>query len=199
MGTPAVSADRLEAFPHTWSAKVLPALPLIAPARQFTYPRHVPGEEDAMQRGALLVEVKPATGGVFLATAALGFRDPTLPSGLLSCPNPDDLLILAGGYAYLIDTLQPEKCLHLPLRPVAAVMLIPEQHLIVVAGFHHVIALDAGGLRWQSKRLSTEGIQLERVEGQILLGSGWDMRTDLEVPFTLDLRTGEHSGGVLTP
>jgi hypothetical protein len=107
----------MSTFTPTWTARILTAPPLIAPARQFVYPLYVPGEEDAMARGALLLDVKPAAAPNYLATCALGFRDPSLPTGIYPCPRPDDLLALAGGYAYLIDTQQPTRCLHLPLRP----------------------------------------------------------------------------------
>lgn len=188
-----------EEFPHTWSAQVLAAPPMIAPARQFVYPLYVPGEEDAMARGALLLNVKPASGGVFLATCALGFRDPSLPSGVFACPRTDDLLAVAGGYAYLVDTLQPERCLHLPLRPVTQILAAPVEGLLLLAGFHHVAVIGAEGLLWESGRLSWEGVQLGEVVDGKLHGSGWNMRTDRDVPFAIDLRTGEHTGGGFTP
>ena len=194
-----MSAIVHEAFPHTWSAQVLASPPLIAPARQFVYPLYVPGEEDAMARGALLLQVKPAAGGVFLATCALGFRDPSLPSGVYACPRADDMLAVAGGYAYLVDTLQPERCLHLPLRPVTQVLAAPDEGLLLLAGFHHVAAVSREGLLWQSGRLSWEGVQLGEVSQGKLHGTGWNMKTDRDVPFTLDLRTGEHRGGGFTP
>ena len=31
-------------FPHTWSVEVLQSAPLIAPARQVTYPQQIAGE-----------------------------------------------------------------------------------------------------------------------------------------------------------
>jgi hypothetical protein len=182
-------------FPQTWTARILTTPPLIAPARQFTYPLHVPGEDDAMARGALLLDIKPAAAPNLLATCALGFRDPSLPTGIHACPRPDDLLALAGGYAYLIDTQQPTRCLHLPLRPVTAVLPAPDAGLILLAGFHHVIALDANGLRWQTARLSWEGITLTEVRDGQLHGLGWHMHTDRELPFTVDLTTGAHEGG----
>jgi hypothetical protein len=184
-----------EAFPHTWSAQVLTTPPLIAPARQFVYPLYVPGEEDAMARGALLLNVKPAAGGAFLATCALGFRDPSLPSGVYACPRADDMLVIAGGYAYLVDTLQPEHCLHLPLRPVTQILAAPDEGLLLLAGFHHIAAIGSEGLRWQSGRLSWEGVQPGEIADGKLHGTGWDMRTDRDVPFELDLSTGLHTGG----
>ena len=187
-----------EEFPHSWTAKVLPGPPMIAPTRQFVYPQNVPGEEDALQRGALFIEIKPANGSTFLITAALGFRDPGMPSALYSCPRADDLLILSGGYAYLVNTLHPEKCEHLPLRPVTAVLPVLDEGVILLSGHRTVLAVDADGVRWQSERVSWEGIQFERVAGGKLYGTGWSMPNDRDVPFTIDLLTGEHEGGGFT-
>lgn len=185
----------VDAFPHTWTATVSRGAPLIAPARQFVYPQNVPGEEDALSRGALYAEVRPPRGGSFLAVCALGFSDPSLPSGIWACPAPDDLLVVAGGYGYLIHTTDPAHCEFLPIRPITAVLPAPEDGLLLLAGFNDVLALGADGVRWQTSRLSWEGITLREVRGGRLHGDGWDMFTDREVPFTVDLRTGEHEGG----
>ena len=185
----------VQAFPHSWAAKVLPAPPLIAPARQFVYPQRVPGEEDALGRGALLLEVRPSVGGMFLATCALGFRDPTLPSGVWSCPAPDDLLAVAGGYAYRVATLRPDTVELVEQRPVTALLPVPERGLLLLAGFHDVLALGSEGVRWRTGRLSWEGLRLRAVEDGELHGEGWDMFTDREMPFTVDLTTGAHRGG----
>lgn len=189
---------RLETFHQTWTARILAGPPLIAPVRQFIYPQHIPGEEDAMNRGALLLDVKPAAGANFLATCALGFRDLALPTGIFACPHPDHLLALAGGYAYVIDTLAPEHCVHLPLRPVTQILPAPSAGVILLAGFHNVLAIDANGLRWQSARLSWEGITLTHASAHHIYGAGWNLHTDREVPFTVDLITGEHTGGGFT-
>ena len=194
---------RDQAFAQSWRARILATPPLILPARQYVYPRPVPGEEDALGRGALLLEVtpprtEPPNPGSFLATCALGFQDPALPSGIFACPRPEDLLAVAGGYAYLIDTHAPERCLHLPLRPVTQVLSAPADGLILLAGFHHVLALDAGGVRWQSARLSWEGVTMTAIHDGALHGLGWNLHTDREVPFRIDLLTGAHQGGGFT-
>ena len=184
-----------ESFPKTWAARILTAPPLIAPALQYVYPQHIPGEEDAMNRGALLLDVKPAAAANFLATCALGFREISLPTAIFACPHPDHLLAVAGGYAYVIDTLAPDHCVHLPLRPVTQILSAPSAGLILLAGFHNVLALDANGLRWQSERLSWEGISLTHTDAHHLHGTGWNLHADRDVPFTVNLLTGEHEGG----
>ena len=186
------------AFEPTWTARILTAPPLIAPARQYVYPQYIPGEEDAMSRGALLVDIKPANAPNFLATCALGFRDISLPTGIFACPHPDHLLAVAGGYAYLINTQSPDHCVHLPLRPVTQILPVPSAGVLLLAGFHTVLAVDALGIRWQSARLSWEGITLTHTDADHLHGTGWNMQTDREVPFTVSLLTGTHIGGGFT-
>ncbi len=211
------------AFPHAWRAEILTAPPLIAPARQFTYPRPVPGEEDALARGALQLlihrqdsEEKNAgvphsstasssmsgmnTASPFLATCALGFTDPSMPTGLYSCPNPQELCSVAGGYAYVIDTTAPERSTHIPLRPVVEVLSLPDHGLLLFAGFHSILARGTEGLAWQTARLTWEGLRLTGIRAAAdgvpsLTGLGWNIQTDKEVEFAVNLRTGAHTGG----
>jgi hypothetical protein len=182
-------------FPHDWKAEALAAQPLIAPARQFTYPRQVAGEEDALARGALLLQVDPVGGGSFLATCALGFSDPAMPTGMWACPNPREMCAVAGGYAYIIDTAAPERSTQIPLNPVVEVRALAEHWLLLFVGFHAIAAWGRDSLAWETKRLSWEGVRVTGVDGDELHGFGWNLQTDKEVEFAVDLRTGVHTGG----
>ncbi len=168
---------------------------MIAPARQFTYPLQIAGEEDALARGALQVMVHPAHGATFLATCALGFTSTAMPTGVFACPNPDKLCAVAGGYAYIIDTARPERSTHLGLRPVIELRVLAEHGLLLFAGFHQIAAWSKDGLAWETARLSWEGLRIGEAEDGRLPGFGWNMPTDKEVPFSIDLQTGEHTGG----
>lgn len=181
------------AFARSWTAEVLLRAPMIAPARQFTYPMNIAGEEDALARGALLLSVKPASGGTFLATCALGFTNPSMPTGVFACPNPDELCAVAGGYAYLVDTVHPERCTLLTLKPVVAVM--QSEELLLFIGFHAILAWGRDGLAWGTKRLSWEGLRIATVAPHEIAGFGWNLKTDKEVEFRVDLRNGIHTGG----
>ena len=182
-------------WPHDWRFEVLKGAPLIAPARQFTYPQQIAGEEDAMARGALQLMVHPVAGGTFLATCALGFTDPSMPTGIFASPNPGELCAVAGGYAYVIDTAAPERTTHIPLKPVAEVVPVAAAGLLVFVGFHHMVAWGRDGMAWQTKRLSWEGIRVTGSDAGTLRGFGWNLMTDKEVGFVVDLRSGEHTGG----
>jgi len=195
-----IPPDDAPSFPHHWRAELLAKPPLIAPARQFTYPQQVAGEEDALSRGALLALLHPAAGGDFLATCALGFTDPSMPTGLFSCPNPRELCAVAGGYAYVIDTESPERSTHISLKPVVEVLTLADHGLLIFVGFHTIAAWGGDGLAWQTARLSWEGIRVTGVRADAngadaLHGFGWNLTTDQEVEFKVNLRTGAHTGG----
>ncbi len=182
-------------FVHDWRAEVLAKPPMIAPARQFTYTQQIAGEEEALARGALLLQVHPTTGGTFLATCALGFTSPAMPTGIHACPNPRELCAVAGGYAYILDTAAPERSTHIALKPVAEVLVLAEQALLVFVGFHAIAAWGRDGLAWTTARLSWEGIRITGIRSapnslSTLHGFGWDMPTDKEIEFAIDLRTG---------
>ncbi|MBS1822051.1 MAG: hypothetical protein JST61_08785 [Acidobacteria bacterium] len=184
-----------ESFHHNWQVEILKTPPLIAPARQFVYPQQIAGEEDALARGALQLLIKPETGGTFLATCALGFTDRSMPTGVYACPNPGELCAVAGGYAYIVDTLHPQRSTHIRLKPVVEVRAVASQNLLLFVGFHNILAWGTGGEAWHTQRLSWEGLRITGVEGDALHGTGWNMLTDKDVPFTVDLKTGQHQGG----
>jgi hypothetical protein len=173
-------------FSHAWQAQILRERPLILPSRHYTYPL----QAEDIERGALEVMVRPTDAEPFLATFALGFADPAAPSGLWSCPKSNELCAVAGGYAYIVDTLQPERFTQVAFRPVLELRALPEQGLLVFAGHQTLLAWGDDGQVWESPRLSSEGLRLEKVSGDRLHGFGWDLMSNREVPFTLNLRTG---------
>jgi len=189
------SATNAQEFWRNWSVEILKAPPLIAPARQFIYPHQIAGEEDALARGALQLMVRPVSGGTFLATCALGFTDPAMPTGVFACPNAVQLCAVAGGYAYIIDTEQPEHSTHIGLKPVVEVRSLVAQGLLLFVGFHSMLAWGRNGLAWESARLSWEGVRIVSIDGNVLHGVGWNLLTDREVAFSVDLLTGQHQGG----
>jgi hypothetical protein len=183
-------------FPHRWQAEVLSARPLILPTRHFVYPR----DAEEIERGALEVLIRTETDDAqaFLATCALGFRDPAVPTGLWSTPHPDEICAVSGGYAYIIDTTAPERFTMLPYRPVLQIRPLPAEGLLLFVGHRSILAWARSGQAWKSQKLSDEGVSISSIANGLLHGLGWNLMTDKETPFTLDLLTGlENSGAGL--
>ncbi len=194
MGAMTLHAINLD-FPRGWSAEILSHRPLILPEQHFAYPKEV----EEVERGALEVLVVPAGGskrdGAFLATCALGFRDPAVAMGVWSMPNPDCMCAVSGGYAYLIDTTRPERFEMVEYRPVLSVLPVVDAGVLLFIGHHGIVAWNSQGKAWQTPRLSWEGIAIDSVdigsEQNLVRGRGWDLMTDRDAPFVVDLATGE--------
>ncbi len=176
-----------DVFAHRWQAEILPARPLILPPRHFTYPAEV----EEVECGALEVKIHPADAQPFLATFALGFRDPAVPTGVWSAPNAHELCALSGGYAYILSVVDPQQFTMLPLRPALSVHAAAEAGLLLFVGNRDILAWSAGGKAWQANAVSSEGIAIEAITATTLQAVGWDMRTDREFSFVLDLATGQ--------
>lgn len=190
-------------FPHRWEAEILPSRPLILPPRHYVYPHDV----EEVERGALEVlvrpnaavpqasevddELVPPTLDPFLATCALGFRDPAVPSGIWSCPHQAELCAVAGGYAYVIDTTNPARFTMIAYRPVLEVRSVPGQRVLLFVGHRSMVAWGERGAAWESGKLSDEGITITGIESGLLRGLGWNLISDAETSFTLDLTSGK--------
>lgn len=177
-------------FPHRWQAEILVVRPPILPMRHFTYP----AQAEEVERGALEVMVRPQMdqnpAPPFLATCALGFRDPAVPTGIWSTPEPEKICAVSGGYVYLIDTAAPERFTMLTLRPVLEIRAILSELLLLFVGHRSILAWGSRGQAWESGKLSDEGLTLGAVDNGILHGKGWEMMSDREAAFLLDLRSG---------
>lgn len=182
-------------FERHWHADVLPARPMIAPARAYVWPMAIVGEEDALARGAVHVMVKPSGGGAYLLVCALGFKDPSMPRGVYGCPDADWICVIAGGYCYLADVNQPERVTLLAMKPVVEVLPAVSDGLLLFVGFQSILAWGREGKAWETGRLSWEGVRVTGVIDGCLKGLGWDLMKDIEVEFSIDLKTGEHTGG----
>lgn len=174
-------------FGHSWEAEILKSRPLILPRRQFVYPQ----QAEEVERGALELLIRPGGAEPFLATCALGFNDPGAPTGIRSTPQRDWICAVSGGYAYMINTLAPEQFEQIPYRPVLEIRSLVEQKLLIFSSHYSLLAWGRSGITWQTGRLSAEGIEILTVNGNVLHGKGWDLITDRDLEFAIDLRTGD--------
>ena len=54
-----------------------------------------------------------------------------------------------------------------------------------------MVAWGREGLQWESGKLSDEGVEIIGVDGWTFYGMSWDLMSDRERAFVLDLRSGQ--------
>jgi hypothetical protein len=67
---------------------------------------------------------------------------------------------------------------------------VVEEGLLLFVGHRSILAWGRAGQAWESEKLSDEGVTILAVENGVLRGKGWEMRTDRETAFALDLKNG---------
>jgi hypothetical protein len=103
--------------------------------------------------------------------------------------------VVVGGYAYVVNVTDPTIWFQVEQRPVVDLRAVAKAELLLFTGFTSATAVGKTGIVWQSERLSWEGVRITTVESGKLHGFGWDVMSDQEVPFEVDLKTGKHTGG----
>ncbi len=179
-------------FPRSYEAKVLASYSLVSPVEKL---HHFPAVLEEGDRSGIYVRVVSQKANAWIGFFALGFESEHAARGLYSCPDPDSLCVVVGGYAYLVNTLDPDRWMQLEQRPVMDVRSVPELKLLIFVGATTISAVGESGWLWTTGRLSWEGISISEIKQHVLHGAGWDALKDQEVPFEVDLITGRHSGG----
>lgn len=149
-------------------------------------------EED---RTGIFLRVIPQAANAWIGFFVLGFDSPEIASGIYSCPDPGSLCVVIGGYAYVVDASDPLSWTQIEQRPVVEVKTVPEVKLLLFVGFTSITGLGESARLWTTERLSWEGISVTGIHNTTLHGMGWDMLTDKEIPFEVDLLTGKSKGG----
>jgi hypothetical protein len=126
---------------------------------------------------------------------ALGFDSDQVVNQVCSTPDPELFCLAVGGYAYLVKACDPAAWQRVEQRPVVDLRVLPQQGLVLFAGFTSITAVGSSGIVWTTERLTWEGLTITEIDGDKLLGRGWDAPSDKEVPFEVNLKTGKHKGG----
>jgi hypothetical protein len=179
-------------YPRDYEIKVLESAPPVHPVEKL---HHYPVELEEGDRSGVYARIVPSGGPAWFGFFAAGFDSPQVMNAVCSCPDPGSVCVVAGGYAYIVNSSDPGHWFRIEQRPVIELKAVTEQQLILFSGFTCITALGPQGVAWTTERLSWEGIRISAVRAGTLQGFGWDALTDKEAPFEVDLKTGKHTGG----
>jgi hypothetical protein len=179
-------------FPRNYEVKALPSAPPVHPLERLY---HYPVELEEGDRSGAYLRVVPRAGAAWTGFFALGFESDQVMNALYSCPDPDSLCAVVGGYAYVVKATDPTSWFLVEQRPVTDLRAVSQHELLLLTGFTTISAVGRGGLHWTTERLSWEGVSITEISGNKLRGLGWDALMDKQVPFEVHLPTGKHSGG----
>lgn len=155
-----------------------------------------PGGTSAGGSDGINVHVIPHNGVDWVGTFASGRLGSNASTGVWTTPNPTKLCIISQGQGYIVDALSPGACEPLPIFPIFAVRSSAKHRLLIFASYTELLAYGVMGVIWRTKRLSWDGLKLTSMTEDQLCGHFWDIRSESEQSFTVDLATGNDNGDI---
>lgn len=188
--------DRSDAgFPCTFQYSLLQDLPSVGDAPHYYYP----GATRDGGRDGLTLEIRPDNAPPWLGTFAFGDILKSALSGVFSMPDRSRVCVVARGQGYTVRADQPTLWEPVQAAPITGVLPLPSKRLLVFATFTILVAYGEGGIKWRTKRLSSDGLQISSVTDSAIHGTCWDATVSAVKPFIVDLATGNHEGGANLP
>jgi len=71
----------------------------------------------------------------------------------------------------------------------------PRRRLLIFSDDLRLWAMSASGVRWETGRISWDGIRGLPIEGNFIVGEAYDPMSDGWRQFTVELETGKVKGG----
>lgn len=116
-------------------------------------------------------------------------------NGVFSTPSPNVVCIVVNGQGYWLDVDSPESFQTVRSLPIKNVFSVTSHELLVFVDYVRIAAYAPQGCVWVTEDLSWDGITVGDIDHNSLKGEAWDSPGDRYVPFSVDLNTGEVSGG----
>jgi hypothetical protein len=145
----------------------------------------------------LVVQVEPVAGRPWVGAFSGATKPDLVANGCFTTPDPSTLCVVANGQGYVVSAADPDQFqLIEEAMPITDVADAPELGLILFADFTHVCAYSANGLAWTSERIASDGLRIASARRGEMKGYAWSAPDRGYIPFTLDLSTGRHVGGI---
>lgn len=153
---------------------------------------YIPPHNRAEHAG-LWLRVRASNGRAWTGVFAYGLGGLFGFSRIMSSPDPDSVIVISKGAAYLIRADDPSSYKQLlPVNPVTDARAIAEQGLVLFASFTKLFAYGPDGVRWESSHLCADCLKILGVDGDTITCSGYDPGGSPDtIHFDVDLLTGE--------
>lgn len=143
-------------------------------------------------KSGLALEVEPNCGRPWIGEYQGG---PEGIDGVFATPSTDTVCVIVKGQGYWVPVLDPQHYQVVRSTPIKRVIPIVDRRILVFVDFSRIVAYGAAGFLWLTPDLSWDGLEITDIGTDVILGTGWDSPAGRQVPFSVDLRTGESEGG----
>ncbi len=154
---------------------------------------YFPGASLKGGRDGILIRVTPRDEEPWIGTFEFGSCG---LSGLFCTPDPDQLLVVSRGAAYLVGAATPADSDQLPIFHITDVRTLLQPGLIIIADHTDLYAYGRAGLIWKTDRLCLDDLTILEITDTVIRGEGRERELFGSDPFEVRLSDGDRNGGL---
>lgn len=130
--------------------------------------------------------------GVF----AFGVNGNLTTKAVIPLANSDRVLVVADGDGFVVREQVPGEFEKVRAVPVRSVHVIESHGIVLLADDISLSAYGERGLVWDTGRIAWGDLRVEYVSGDKISCVAFDIRSEKDIQFTVDARTGACDGGI---
>jgi hypothetical protein len=179
-------------FPAHYQLVELDRIDRSGGTKAYAYPGARPVDRQQELAVAPILEVRPAGSNPWVAVFA-DLEAHVSFEAVIALPDPSTFCVIRHGAGVTVRADDPRITREIEALPITGCLVVPDLELVVFADFTSLVAYGVQGPVWRSRRIAMDDLKIVRAEGRILhvTGSFGDKQ---DVPFTVDLRTGDAQG-----
>jgi hypothetical protein len=147
-------------------------------------------------RDGVVVTFGSGTKNEWTGVFAFGMNGNLATQAIVPLPNSDRVLVVSNGDGFIIRESVCGEFEKVRAVPVRSVHVIESHRIVVLADDTSLSAYGQNGLVWETNRIAWHELRVESVTGNEISCKTFDIRSDEDVSFTVDLETGNCHGGI---
>ncbi len=149
-----------------------------------------PGASETGGRDGVLLRIVPVAGDAWVGSFAPGHPGHNSINQVMSCPDPHEVCVISSGAGYIVRVDNPSDWQSARSIPVCDARAILDERLLVLSDFTKLVAYGVDGLKWESPKVSSDGIQIIDITDGHLGLVGWDAAQQKKVRVSVNLDDG---------
>ena len=181
-------------LPHEYELETSAELPSGPTSNVWYYP----GASTLGGKNGILLKVIPREADSWYGLFACFEASYADSDGVFSCPNRQQLCVVSGGEAYIVNVRNPSDWCTVRCCPVTHVRVSIEDNLLLFVDFTRITAWGISGEQWTTDDLALDGVTITEVRDGAVFGTGeWVCYKDPIIEFAIDLSTGQPDNKLL--
>lgn len=168
-------------FPRNFDAFILDETP---------YEEPIYFSDDLSGRGRDGIHVTfRAAGEEWTGKFPYGMPGYPIMSGLVSCPNPECVIVFSAGTAYYLEVIK-RKCIEIDVFPAVSTATSRDVAIVCVLSHDRLACIDAQGIRWRSESVVPDDLAVEQIGGDKIILRGFDPMIQDAIRVGISTKTG---------